>query len=278
MIHLVKTLRNAISFNMQFANFVVSAKLTILHQCIQVKGSELYYHKIMWFKFLSNWVTCPHQEIRVLSRLIAGHVLSSFDDQMLSLLHFDEDDAVILVDLLCRRAHSKHSHIKRPDMFLAHQISSVLRSVNTLLTSQDCRSTKTHLCNLQTTLVEDDQLISSLMQIVSHGSQDEKLQTCYLLWNLLEHDKIRRKVANYDTLLQGVCKFSEESLPELKIVCECILHNSPNKTKNKVANYDTLLQGVCKFSEESLPELEIVCERILHNSPNKGRFVSTHCM
>ena len=216
-------------FNLQFANFVVSAKLTILHQCFQKKGGEVYSQKVMWYKFLSNWITCPHQEIRVLSRLIAGHVLSSFDDQMLSLLHFDEDDAAILVDLLCRRAHSEHSYTKRPDMFFAHQISSVLRSINTLLTSQDCRSTKTHLSNLETALVEDDELISSLMHLVSHGSQDEKLQACYLLWNLREHDKIKRKLANddkIDTLLQGMCK---KSLPELKIVCECILHDSLNK-------------------------------------------------
>ena len=226
---------------MQFANFVVSAKLTILHQCIQMKGSELYYHKIMWYKFLSNWVTCPHQEIRVLSRLIAGYVISSFDDQMLSLLHFDEDDATILVDLLRRRAYSEHSYIKRPNMFFAHQISSVLRSINTLLNSQDCRSTKTHLYNLQATLIDDDQLVPSLMKIVSHGSQDEKLQACYLLWNLMEHDKIRKEVANYDEI-------------------------------------DTLLQGVCKLSEDSSPELKIICERILHNSPCKGRFMSTYCM
>lgn len=217
---------------MQFANFVVSAKLTILHQCIQVEDSELYYHKIMWYKFLSNWVTCPHQEIRVLSRLIAGHVISSFDEQMLSLLYFDEDDATVLVDLLCKRAYSEHFYIKRPDMFFAHQMSSVLRSINTLLISQDCRSTKKHLCNLQATLVDDDQLVPSLMKIVSCGSQDEKLQACYLLWNLMEHDKIQKEVANHDeidTLLQGVCKLSMDSSPELKIICECILYKSPYK-------------------------------------------------
>lgn len=212
---------------MQFANFVLSAKLSIIHRCVQIKGIAVYYHKIAWYKFLSSWVTCPHQEIRILSRLIAGHVIPSCDDQMLSLLHFDEDDVMILLDLLHKRTSSKHFSVKRTDMFFTHQISALLRSINTLLTSQDCRScTRIHLCDLAYNLVNDEQLVPSLTKVLSDGNLDERTQACHLLWNLLEHDDFKKRVTTFEKsvfLMQTLHKLSEDSLPELKCVCDCIV-------------------------------------------------------
>ena len=191
---------------------------------MQAKGIDVYYHKVSWYKFLTSWITCPHQEIRILSKLIASHVTPSFDEQMLSFLHFDREDAKALVDLLHKAASSMQFSAKGSEMFFSYRLSTLLRSINSLFVCSSCEiSADTHLYELFDTLVNDNQKIMlSLTVVMTSGDINDRTQGCYLLWNLLDNENFKKNVDLQQT--SRLLKLHHHDSPqELKYLCESIL-------------------------------------------------------
>lgn len=202
--------------------------MNILLQCIQAPKIHVYLHKIYWFKAVSRWALCTHQEVRLVSKFVMGYLASAFEMKDLLTLHFDEDDTQTVLNLLYEvlepRQASKH-------FFFNISISTLLNALNCLLLlTFDYPSLKENLQELLDSL-KDESTMKCLFEILQKGSNIEMVKVCSLLWTLsrMECCRIPWSVEHFQEIADEP---STEN--EVKVLCECIM-NSLDGTRLRVS-------------------------------------------
>ena len=212
---------------LQFENFIVSTVMNIILHCVQLPAISVYYTAITSSKLLYTFATSPLLELRVITKCIAGYVSPSLDDQILSVIHFSEEDAEALVNIFCRAAHSDSHLAKFDGGFYSLHLLPIMKAINHLLIQRtEINTLKQHLVKLVDILdVNFQSFFQSLVAVMKHGTISEATIACGLVWSLLDVENIGIKVQTMsETVCQEMVQLSQKhcNAPQLERLCHCI--------------------------------------------------------
>ena len=210
--------------------------MNIIFHCVQLPAISVYYSAITSSKLLHSFATSPQQELRVITKCIAGYVAPSLDDQKLSVLHFSEEDAQALVNCFCKASNSDSHLAKFPGGFYKLSLLLIMKAINHLLIQQtEMNTLKRYFVVLVDILGAN--FFQPLMAVMKCGTTSEVIVACGLLWSLLDVENIRVKVLmKSEIVLQQMMEMNQKhcNASELEWLSHCItltLENAWFKSK-----------------------------------------------
>ena len=200
--------------------------MNMLFHCAHLPSISVYYLTVNSSKILNTFATSPLQELRVITKCIAGYVSPSFDENLLSLLHFSTQEAEALVSIFCRAANSDSRFAKFDGGFYKISLLLIAKAINNFLLQQSQRvALNLQLVEFFEVLNENfQQFFCSLLAVMKNGSRQEIVVLCQLLWSLMNVDTLRAKVQkNSEIVFQEMMKLKRQSDNlELKSLCHCV--------------------------------------------------------